>query len=320
MPNFKSNLALVLSGGGAKGAFQVGVMEELISRKGVEFDIFGGVSTGCLQAVGGAQGQIEEMKQFWLAIENRKDIYKKRFFGLIGGVFGADSLYKAKPLRDKIRDFVKPQLLQASGKKLIVGAVSLQTGEFTAYREDDPDIAEWIIASTAVPVAFKTLEKDDEQHVDGGVRDLTPLSAVMDLKPSAIIVVLASPRAREPKDKKFDNLIKIGMRSVGILENEVFRTDVSRAELINDLVAANEALAANVAGLNLSDAEKLTLTSTFSSTLARYNIVPIFIIEPDELFYESLEFDPAKIRDAMESGRQIVRDQWAAIEAFVTDA
>jgi len=55
MPNQKSNLAMVLSGGGSKGAFQVGVMEELILNRGVSFEIFGGVSTGALQAVGLAE-------------------------------------------------------------------------------------------------------------------------------------------------------------------------------------------------------------------------------------------------------------------------
>ena len=47
-------LAIVLSGGGAKGAFQVGVLDELIVRRGVKVDVFAGVSTGAIQALGGA--------------------------------------------------------------------------------------------------------------------------------------------------------------------------------------------------------------------------------------------------------------------------
>ena len=46
-------LALVLSGGGSKGAFQVGFMEELILNRGVDIGIFGGVSTGSIQAGAG---------------------------------------------------------------------------------------------------------------------------------------------------------------------------------------------------------------------------------------------------------------------------
>ena len=145
MANFKSNLAMVLSGGGSKGAFQVGVMEELILNRGVSFNIFGGVSTGAIQAVGGAQDQIEKLKGFWLNIKSNKDIYKKRQ-GLIGGFAGNDSLYKPTGLKRKLKAFVDPNLLKQTGKKLLVGVVSLQTGEFSIHRENDPDIIDWVYA------------------------------------------------------------------------------------------------------------------------------------------------------------------------------
>ncbi len=45
-------LAIVLSGGGAKGAFQVGVVHELVVNRGVRLDIVAGVSTGAIQALG----------------------------------------------------------------------------------------------------------------------------------------------------------------------------------------------------------------------------------------------------------------------------
>ena len=42
--------ALVLSGGGAKGSFQIGAMEELIFNRGLDFEILCGVSVGALNA------------------------------------------------------------------------------------------------------------------------------------------------------------------------------------------------------------------------------------------------------------------------------
>jgi hypothetical protein len=78
-------LALVLSGGGSKGAFQVGFMEELILNRGVDVGIFGGVSTGAIQALGGAQGEVARLRNLWLAIKGPRDIYRKRFGGIVGG-------------------------------------------------------------------------------------------------------------------------------------------------------------------------------------------------------------------------------------------
>src|SRR5262245_60511008 len=49
--------ALVLSTGGAFGAFEVGVLEELIVRRGLDFEILCGISAGTLNASVLAQAQ-----------------------------------------------------------------------------------------------------------------------------------------------------------------------------------------------------------------------------------------------------------------------
>lgn len=317
MADFKQNLALVLSGGGAKGAFQVGAMEELILKRGVDFEIFGGVSTGAIQAVGGAQNQIKELKELWLGIKKNSDIYKKRW-GLIGGLLGNDSLYRPNGLKEKLNAFVSPPKLKQTGKKLLVGAVSLQTGEFGIYREDNPEIANWVYASTAVPMAFPTLRKNGDKFVDGGVRNITPLSSVMDLEPSAVVIVLASPLQREPKMKKFKNLIKIAKRAVEILENEVFRTDIAKAKLINDLVKAYAGLETQANSLNLSLQQRGKLLAPFKQVLEDYKLVNIVTIEPEKLFSSSLEFNPQKIRTAIKAGKTTVEKKWKEIENAIS--
>ena len=57
-------LAVVLSGGGAKGAFQVGVLDELIVNRGVQIDIAVGTSTGAIQALAVAQDDIPKLVAF----------------------------------------------------------------------------------------------------------------------------------------------------------------------------------------------------------------------------------------------------------------
>jgi NTE family protein len=317
-------LALVLSGGGSKGAFQVGFMEELILNRGIDVGIFGGVSTGAIQALGGAQGQVGRLRDIWLDIRGPRDIYRKRFGGIIGGVIGgADSLNDAAPIRAKIKAFADPAKLATSGKRLVVGAVSLTTGAFRVIDQTAPDIADWVYASAAVPVAFQPLKLRDaggktEKWVDGGVRNITPLDAVMELGPRGIIVVLASPLVGdETGNGDYSNLLEIGMRSAGILTNEVFVNDVRNAELINDLLRArskqHERLVA--AGLDAAAIERIMLP--FDEVTARYRFVPVVLIAPTQRFSKSLEFDPAKIRTAMAAGRQAVADNWADIEPLI---
>jgi NTE family protein len=57
-------LAVVLSGGGAKGAFQVGVLDELIVNRGVKIDVAVGTSTGAIQALAVAQDDIPKLVAF----------------------------------------------------------------------------------------------------------------------------------------------------------------------------------------------------------------------------------------------------------------
>src|SRR5918993_5389683 len=123
-------LAMVLSGGGAKGAFQVGVIHELVVNRGVRIDIVAGVSTGAIQALGTAQDDVPAMLQQWLDLRGNRDIYRERPLGLAGGILGAKAIFDAAPLRKLIKDFADEPKLRASGIRMLLGVVNLGTGAF----------------------------------------------------------------------------------------------------------------------------------------------------------------------------------------------
>ena len=85
------NRAVVMSGGGSKGAFQVGALDHLIHDQNLDFQVIAGVSTGSLNATILSQASsFEELKQYhqqlkeiWLGIESENDIYSKRFLGKV---------------------------------------------------------------------------------------------------------------------------------------------------------------------------------------------------------------------------------------------
>ncbi|MFL6722758.1 MAG: patatin-like phospholipase family protein, partial [Sphingomicrobium sp.] len=92
-------LAIVLSGGGAKGAFQVGVLDELITNRGVKIDIAVGTSTGSIQALAVAQDDIPKLVQTWSRLRKSSDIYEKRPLGVASALLGSKSIYKASGLK-----------------------------------------------------------------------------------------------------------------------------------------------------------------------------------------------------------------------------
>lgn len=318
------DIAVVLSGGGSKGAFQVGVLDELVMRRGLRVDLYAGISTGAIQALGAAQDDIAGLRAVWEGIASYRDIYKKRFLGLLGAIIGgADSLYDAEPVRRKIRNFFDFAALQRSDKQLLVGAVSLNSGELVFRNESDRHVGEWVIASSAVPATYQPLETSDgDKWVDGGVRDITPLSAVMRRRPKAIIVVLASPGndSAGRSSKAYDDILDIGLRAAGILANEVFRNDIENAALINALVAAQAAQAAVLDRLDLTPAERDDVLAPYRLLLQRFAIVPTLTIEPERVLMKSTEFKPDEIAAAIRHGEQVAARRWPEIKAFVDNA
>jgi NTE family protein len=313
-------LAVVLSGGGAKGAFQVGVLDELVTNRGVNFDVWAGVSTGAIQALGGAMGDIPGLVAHWTSIKSDKDIYTENAT-ILGGLLGADSLHDTKPLRKRLKDYADETKLRATGKKLLLGVVSLQSGEFRVVDETAQGIADWVYASCAMPVYFKPLKTratngEEEQWVDGGVRDVTPLKAAMEQRPRAILVIRASaPPKSEKKTKLYKSLIKVGLRATGIQQAEVSKNDIENAQLINALIAARDAQKAALAGVDEATRDKVL--KPFNKALADYQIVPVYVIEPKENFSDTLEFSASAIADGIKHGRKIASDQWKDIKKFL---
>jgi NTE family protein len=312
-------LAIVLSGGGAKGAFQVGVLDELITNRGVKVDIAVGTSTGSIQALAVAQDDIPRLLQMWLSLKGNSDIYVKRPLGVAGGILGADSIYDAKGLRKLLRQNADDAKLRSTGKKLRLGVVNLQTGEFRSIDESVPGIHNWVYASCAMPVFFDPLKTSDgAQWVDGGVRDVTPLGTALELNPRGVIVVRASAKARASVPKSYENLIEIGLRAVDILQKEVSANDLANAALINDLIAAREAQLRALQAASVDPANTSAILRPLDVKLAEYRFAPIRVIEPERDHLDTLKFEPAKIREAIEAGRHAVEREWPAIEPLLS--
>lgn len=316
-------LAVVLSGGGARGAFQVGVLDELITRRGVEVQTFAGVSTGAIQALAGAQDDVPGLVDEWLRLRGNRDIYRDKPLGLIGGLLGADSLYDTTPIRARLRSFADERRLRATGCKLLLGVVSLSTGEYRSIDETTPNIADWVYASSAMPVFFPPLttraaDGTEEQWVDGGVRNVTPLAAALDWNPRGVLVVMTSPMPTEPeRSRRYGNLVSIALRSVAILQSEVVRNDTAHAGLINDLLAARAAQAQALGAAGVTDAAAAAILAPLDAKLAAYRFAPIHIVAPKREVSDTLEFDPDKIRAGIEAGRAAVTDDWTNIARLV---
>jgi NTE family protein len=268
---------LVLQGGGALGAYQAGAYEAL-AKAGHEPDWIAGISIGSINAAliaGNPKAKrAKQVRAFW---ENASDwlssepvldagpmraaftewaaalvmtrgvpgFFLPRLFHpafMPKGSGGATSFYDTCGLRDTLNALVDFDYLNSDGPRLSVGAVDVETGNFTYFDSATTEIrAEHIMASGALPPAFGAVEIDGRSYWDGGLVSNTPLQFVLEnatSDPMTIFQVdLFSARGALP-----GNLAEVAAREKDIRFSSRTRLNTDRFHELHTIAAAAKRL------------------------------------------------------------------------------
>lgn len=241
--------ALVLSGGGSRGAFEAGAIDYLVTQAGLDFEIFLGTSAGSLNVavLGSARNQRElaeqtqKLNQLWLGIEGNHSIYSRNFWGIFNLLF-RDSLYNPIGLKKLLTQAVDAFKLCHNPSKFIkVATVALETGELFFADSRCPEhcdhMLDYILASASIPLFFPPVPINGKHWYDGGLRDITPLGAAFKAKPDQIFLILTFPinAKLEPVLEKtsYRGVFHTLLRSLNILTNEISANDLQLATFMN---------------------------------------------------------------------------------------
>jgi len=235
--------ALVLSGGGSKGAFQVGVLKYLIGELNNQYDIYTGISVGALNASflsqfpkGKEKEALENLVNIWNKINKGNIYHNHRPFGKLEALWKS-SVYDSSPLKDFVYNNLDPVKVKESGNELRISACSLLTGNLKVWNEKDTDvIRDAVLASSSFPVMFNPIKINDDLFTDAGVKDIAPLSAAIDAGAEIIDIIVTSPFGSQPWKTKRKNSIKVLLRSVDLMSDEILANDLIKLEKINKKV------------------------------------------------------------------------------------
>lgn len=219
-------VVLVLQGGGALGAYQIGVYQAL-HEAGVEPDWVIGTSIG---AINGAiiagnpperrlarleafwntvrQQQFHAMLPPWLGVANllsNLSMYTRGvegFFapnpgaawGLRAGV-GVEraAYYTTGPLNATLKGLIDFPYINSKPVRLTLGAVNVRNGEMRYFDNRDIELdVRHVMASGALPPAFPAVRIDGDPYWDGGIYSNTPMEVVLDDKPRRDSVIFAA--------------------------------------------------------------------------------------------------------------------------------
>lgn len=225
--------ALVLSGGGSKGAYEVGVLKRWMLEEERDYDILVGTSVGAINVAGLSHVKLGDPKEayrwlmdIWDRVNNSK-IRKWWWLWYLASIW-RPSLYNSEPLRKWIQEELEVKRIAASGRKVRVGAVSWTTGEEHIATEADENLAEWVYSSASFPLAFKPGKVNGEEWVDWGIREVTPIGTAIKLGATEVDVVTTFniDRPLDRWEPTYKGVAAYGLRALDIMMNEIMRGDL----------------------------------------------------------------------------------------------
>lgn len=186
--------SLVLEGGGAKGAYQIGVVKAL-REAGFEFDVITGTSIGAINAAYLAQGKFDEAYKLWktLSFSEIFDIDGEHIENAMNAKLSLDTIkYLSKKLGQtikekgidttKMRKIMESTINEEELRKSDIrfGLVTVCLSDVKPqelFIEDIPKgkLIDYLMATSNLPV-FQRARIDDKSYLDGGAWDACPIN------------------------------------------------------------------------------------------------------------------------------------------------
>lgn len=193
MNSKKGKTALVLSGGGSRGAYEAGVWQAL-DEMGMEIDIVTGASVGSINGAMVCQRDLESTISLWKEIETHMvfdvpqdsqplDYAKEIILNKGAGTSGLKELLERYIDEDKIRN-------SPIDYGLVVVEMNGLKPHFL-FKDDIPKgyLIDYIMASSSVFPAIHAYEIDGKEYIDGGYADVLPINMALEKGADRVIAV-----------------------------------------------------------------------------------------------------------------------------------
>lgn len=203
MQTMNKQLAFVLSGGGSRGALQVGALRALVEAN-LRPDLLVGTSAGAINAAmialhGMNHTNVETLAWHWREAAKSEILTTNYVWITLSSLFNRSG----RGAYPRMRDFFIARGLTPNvrfgdlqGVRLFVVAADLNGGCPVVYgTEPQQSVLEAVLASAALPPWVPPIEKDGQLLIDGGMVSNLPVEAALAQGATEIIALdLSDPR------------------------------------------------------------------------------------------------------------------------------
>ncbi|QJP32917.1 patatin-like phospholipase family protein [Nonlabens sp. Ci31] len=242
--------ALVISGGGSKGAFAGGVAQYLQEELGHEYDLYIGTSTGSLLISHLALGKIAKIKEVYTSV-NQSSIFNRRPFLVKRDKFGQDqiSINHFKVLRNflrgsktfgeskNLRKLMKNSLpeeefrtLKNSPKDVVVTVSNLSLNE-TEYKSikdfEYEDYLDWIWISCNYIPFMSLVRKNGCEYADGGFGSMVPIKEALERGATEVDVIILETEVTYYNNLPSKNVFSLLSNLHGFMMNRIEKQNIT---------------------------------------------------------------------------------------------
>lgn len=187
--------ALVFSGGGSRGSYEIGAWQAL-EETGLRFDMVYGVSIGAINAAMVAQGNLDLAVRLWdnltadriLSTGSEQAFQIEKMFNRARDLLpfllehSRQLRQDITPMENLLREHLNEKRVRASGMEFGLIALkfpSLSPAFQTLDTIPDGRLVDWIIASASCFPVFPTRVVDGDRYIDGGYFDNLPVDMAL---------------------------------------------------------------------------------------------------------------------------------------------
>jgi len=345
------NKALIISGGGSKGAFAVGVIKDLATTYRLVFDTIVGTSTGALIAPLAAMGELDALEALYTSVIT-SDLLEEHDLG--ASIWNGTSIYTANGLGARVRQIYTDAFYDrviAARKKIYLTTTCLQSQELVVYTTDPHPVAAGsyyriekiqqaeqfrraVMASASQPVFMPPvrIHKDmpgaqnpGYQYVDGGTREYAGIGIALEAGADELFTILLSARNSSPDQQTYKDLLSILMQTVSVFITDVADNDLFAPRQYIRFVNYISQVKGTMKADGISDA---ALERYFGSTLPDHqnpgnrSPIKLHVIQPETALDGGpggLVFEPDKMQQMVLQGKLALQNYVAHLKPGETD-